>query len=103
MTCVHDWPDVTGYLPSPMLVAAWLTLGMLPTERIPLWAAHWLADGHDGPALVQLAGLHGDDPHEVRDLLPAALADCGVTTPPSDAAAGMEAFTRLAQLQVEGR
>jgi hypothetical protein len=80
-----------------------LTLGVLPTERIPLWAAHWLANGHDGAALVHLAGLHGDDPHEVRDLLPAALAECGVTTPASATAAAMEAFTRLAQLHAQGK
>jgi hypothetical protein len=101
---VHDWPDAPGGdLPSPTLVAAWLTLDMLPTERIPLWAAHWLANGHDGAALVQLAGLHGDDPHEVRDLLPAALADCGVTPPATDTAAAMEAFARLARLHAQGK
>jgi hypothetical protein len=50
-------------------VAAWLILGTVPTERVPLWAAHWIVAGHDGPALAELAGLHGDDPHEVRDLL----------------------------------
>jgi hypothetical protein len=41
-----------------------------------MWAAHWLADGYDGESLVHLAGLHGDNPFDVRDALPGALADC---------------------------
>jgi hypothetical protein len=101
---MHDWPGHTdGGIPSPTLVAAWLTLDMLPTERIPRWAAFWLADGYDGAAMVELAGLHGDDSREVRDLLPAALADCGVVMPATDVAAAMEAFTNLAQLYVDGK
>jgi hypothetical protein len=101
---VHDWPAPTdGGVPSPTLVAAWLTLGTLPVERIPRWAAFWLVDGYDGPALVELAGLHGDDPREVRDLLPAALADCNVAVPATDAAAAMEAFTHLAKLCIDGK
>ena len=79
---MSDWPaDAEAGIPSPELVAAWLELDTLPTERVPLWAAHWLAAGHDGEALAEIAGLHGDDPHDVRDLLPSALAECGVTTP----------------------
>jgi hypothetical protein len=58
-----------------------LILDTLPTERVPLWAAHWLAAGYDGEVLAALAGPHGDDPHAVRDLLVAALAECGITTP----------------------
>jgi hypothetical protein len=105
---VHDWPASPGEIPSPQLVAAWLTLGTLPAERIPLWAAYWIAAGYDGDTLAQLAGLHGDDPHEVRDLLPAALAECGVSTPadPSqdhERAAAMVAFTAIARLQASGR
>jgi hypothetical protein len=84
------------------LVAAWLTLDTLPTEYIPLFASYWIVDGHDGRALVQLAGLHGDDPHDVRDLLPEALADCGVSVTTSDVAAEMTAFTALAHLQTDG-
>jgi len=76
---------------------------MLPTEKVPRWAAFWLVGGHDGTALVDLAGLHGDDRHEVRDLLPAALADCGAVVPTADAAAATVAFTNLAQLLVDGR
>jgi hypothetical protein len=105
---MHDWPADPGEIPSPQLVAAWLTLDTLPTERIPLWAAHWIAAVYDGQALAELAGLHGDDPHEVRDLLPAALAECGVSTPadPSqehERAAAVVAFTAIARLQASGR
>lgn len=83
-------------------------LDTLPTERIPLWAAHWIAAGYDGQTLAELAGLHGDDPHEVRELLPAALAECSVSTPghPSEErqrAAAMVSFTKIARLQANGR
>jgi hypothetical protein len=39
-------PIVEPEIPSPQLVAARLTLDTLPTERIPLWAAHWIAAGY---------------------------------------------------------
>jgi hypothetical protein len=105
---MHDWPADPGEIPSPTLVGAWLTLDTLPTERIPLWAAHWIAAGYNGQALAELAGMHGDDPHEVRDLLPDALAECGVNAPaePSvehERAAAMVAFTAIARLQTSGR
>lgn len=104
MPSVHDWPTrAEGSTPSPTLVAAMLALGVLATERVPLWAAHWLADGRDGAALGELAGLHGDDPHEVRDLLPAALAECDVNVPDTDTATAMELFTHLARLYAAGR
>src|SRR5690348_6995221 len=78
MDIVHDWPGrAVDEIPSPALVAAWLALDMVPTEKIPRWAAFGLADGHDGNGLVDLAGLRGDDPHEVRDVLAAALAGFG--------------------------
>ncbi|WP_328415438.1 hypothetical protein OG470_23310 [Micromonospora sp. NBC_00389] len=100
---MHDWPGHSGSeVPAPTPVA-WLTLGMLPTEWIPRWAAFWLAGGYDGSALVELAGLHGDDPHEVRALLPAALAECGVAVSGTDVAAAMEAFTHLTQLDADGK
>ena len=75
---------------------------MLPTERVPLWAAHWLVAGYDGEHLVHLAGLHGDNPHDVRDVLPAALRDCGAEMPESDLAAATIVFTHLAQMHIEG-
>lgn len=97
------WPSSEDDLPSPRLVAAWLALDCLPTERIPLWAAHWIVNGHDGPAVVALAGLSGLDPHEVRDRLPSALIECGETVVADSAAAAMVAFTAIAKLQAEGR
>lgn len=72
-------------VPPPQLVAAWLALGSLAPERVPLWAAHWLAEGKDGAALRELAGMSGNDPYEVRDALPAALREAGVAVAdPSD-------------------
>ena len=107
---VHDWPSETETeVPSPRLVAAWLVLDTLPTERVPLWAAHWLVSGYDGQKLVELAGLHGDDPVEVRALLPHALNECGVAgaeLKPGDSsrrrAVAMTAFTAVAQLCLDG-
>jgi hypothetical protein len=80
-----------------------VALGAVPAERVPLWAAHWLSAGHDGDALRTLAGLSGRDSHDVHDLLPGALADCGVSIPDSDRAAASAAFTKLARLHADGR
>jgi hypothetical protein len=68
-----------------------------------MWAAQWLVEGLDTPALRELAGLGGRDPSEVRELLTPALDELGVT-PPSDkvAAAGL-ALDRIANLCVDGR
>jgi hypothetical protein len=61
---------------------------VVPTERVPLWAALWLAAGYDGDALRTLGGLSvKDDPRDIRDILPDALVDCGITIPDSDSAA----------------
>src|SRR5262249_46793052 len=101
---MHDWPAVaSGEIPSPWLVAAWVRLDMVPAERLPLWAAHWLAAGNDGDALRTLAGLSAtDDPRDIREALPDALAGCGVTIPDSDAAAAQVAFTKLARMHADG-
>jgi hypothetical protein len=61
--------------PSPVTAAALFVLGAIRIERVPWWAAQWLADGHDGEALRELAGLDGRDPHAVTDLIPSALAE----------------------------
>jgi hypothetical protein len=90
-------------VPSPALAAALERLGILPPERVPLWAAHWIVAGHDGERLVFLAGLHGDDPHDVHDALPGALRDCGVPWPESDVAAAIVAFTHLARMHLAGQ
>jgi len=77
---------------------------MVPAERLPLWAAHWLAAGYDGGALVSLAGLGAkDDPRDIRSILPDALADCGITIPDSDTAAAQAAFTHLARMHADGQ
>lgn len=101
---MHDRPVVaSSEIPSPTLVAAWVVLGLVPTERVPLWAAHWLAGGYDGEALRMLAGFSGIDPSEVHEALPDALADCGTSIPDSDSAAAQIAFTHLARIHAEGK
>lgn len=90
-------------VPSPNTVAARFVLGIAATERIPWWAAQWLADGHDGPALRELAGLDGRDPHAVNDLVPAAMAEMGVDVPTTTAAATGEEFRHAAELHLSGQ
>jgi hypothetical protein len=98
-----NWPYHVGDgVPSPQIVASWAQLGLLATEKVPLWAAYWLVAGYDGEHLVHLAGLHGDDPHDVRDALPAALLDCGVALPDSDLAAATVVFIHLARMHIDG-
>jgi hypothetical protein len=101
---VTEWPfEADDWVPSPELVAVWAKLGMIPPERVPLWAAHWLVAGHDGEHVVHLAGLHGDDSREVNDALPDALLDCGVTLPESEAAAATVVYTDLARMHLDGQ
>jgi hypothetical protein len=71
-------------IPVPGMVSARWVIGRLATERVPMWAAHWLVQGYDGPALRELAGLDGSDPNSVRELLPAALGEAGCEVPESD-------------------
>ena len=89
--------------PAPRTVAAWFVLGIAPSERVPWWAAQWLADGHDGPALRELAGLNGREPRTVHDLLPTALAEAGVELPTTLSHAASEAFGLLAELHLTGQ
>lgn len=74
----------------PLLLAAELVLGALDTTAVPRWAAWWIVEGIDGPAVCRLAGLPGDDPFEVRDALGEALAELGVHSP------GLAAACRIA-------
>lgn len=101
---MHDWPATsTGEVPSPRLAAAWARLEMAPAKRLPMWAAHWLVGGYDGPALRMLAGLSAtDDPRDIHDILPDALADCGITIPDTDSAAAQVVFTDLARMHLGG-
>ena len=88
--------------PAPALVAAWFALGTLPTERVPMWAAQWLAAGLDGPSLRVLAGLSGSDPHDVRDLLPDVLGEVGAPVPAVNVATATVAYDNLARLCLDG-
>jgi hypothetical protein len=102
--CVTEWPfEADNWVPSPELVAVWAKLGMIPPERVPLWAAHWLVAGYDGEHVVHLAGLHGDDSREVNDSLRDALLDCGVTLPESEAAAVAVVYADLARMHLDGK
>jgi hypothetical protein len=92
-----------GETPAPRVVAAWMVLELLPAERVPMWAAEWLVQGYDGDALAELAGLSGRDTREVRDYLPAALADVGVDAMSSEQAAFKVAYDHIATLHLEGR
>lgn len=97
------WAGVDGgQAPAPDVVAAWLVLDELPSDRVPWWAAEWLANGLGGPATAELAGLGRDDPRTVRDLLPAALRELQVPMPRSVTAAVTIAFTRVATLWRDG-
>ncbi|MBS2550377.1 hypothetical protein KGQ19_26250 [Catenulispora sp. NL8] len=89
--------------PTPNIVGAWFVLGAAASERVPWWAGQWLAEGHDGPTLRELAGLNGRDPHAVTDLLPAALAELGVSMPTTVTAAASEAFRYTAELHLSGQ
>ncbi|PPK62588.1 hypothetical protein V5P93_002022 [Actinokineospora auranticolor] len=84
-------------VPSPQEVAAWVRLELLSTETLPMTAAHWLVDGYDGEALRTLAGLGTRDLHDIREVLPAALADCGVSIPESVTEAAHLDFVRIAR------
>lgn len=90
-------------VPSPSVVAAWLVLDLLPTERVPWWAAEWLARGMDGEALRALAGLNGRDPYAVRDLLPAVFEETAAAVPSDPLAAATAAFNDVARLYRQGK
>jgi hypothetical protein len=77
--------------------------GQLRPEAVPMWAAQWLVEGLDTPALRELAGLNGRDPDEVREYLTVALEELAITTPTDKVAAAGLAFDRIASLCVSGR
>jgi hypothetical protein len=88
-------------VPSPALVAAWKVLKRLDPARVPTWAAWWIVQGHDGDVVCQLAGLSGQDPYDVHDLLPLALSEMGVLEP-SLAQAVQLAFDHEAKVCLAG-
>ncbi|MFG2128022.1 hypothetical protein ACGFNV_09500 [Streptomyces sp. NPDC048751] len=83
--------------------SAWLYVAeVLPAEELPMLAAHALVDGHDSPALRELAGLprRGDEA-EVRELYVQALHELGVSLPDEETA-GRWLLVKLAFGLVEG-
>ena len=98
---MYNSPYASGDLvPTPRLVSAWAVVGRLATERVPMWAAHWLVQGYDGPALRELAGLDGSDPIAGRELLPAAFGEAGVQGPSDADVEGVPRSERIAWLDV---
>ena len=67
--------------PIPVLRAALLyEVGEIREQDRPMLAAHWLAEGVGGDAVLELASLRGHEP-EVNELWTLALAELGVTLP----------------------
>jgi hypothetical protein len=95
--------DAVDSVLSPAVAAALVVLGTIRIERVPWWAAQWLADGHDGEALRELAGLDGQDPHAVTDLIPSALAEAGASLPSGPVAVASEAFRHIAEMYLSGQ
>lgn len=83
-------PQAQRDVPPPQPVAAWLKLDVLVDPgQVPMWAAHWVADGLDTPALLDLAGLDGRDAFEVREMTARALDEMHVVVDNLDEAAGL--------------
>ncbi|PPK62587.1 hypothetical protein V5P93_002023 [Actinokineospora auranticolor] len=85
------------FVPLPTEVAGWVGMGAVAPEVIPGAAAHWLVEGFDGQALRELAGLGVGEAGAIHDLLPAALADCGLSIPDSVVASVHVVFVGVAQ------
>jgi hypothetical protein len=86
---------------SPQLVAAEYALGNVDIKRVPWYAADWLAAGHDGSALRELAGLDRTEPQLIRELLPIALDEISVPVP-TRADAAQAWLARLARRLLDG-
>ncbi|GAA4328719.1 hypothetical protein GCM10023162_34510 [Klenkia terrae] len=71
---------------TPLLAAALFERGQIRHEDRPMLAAHWIAEGREGDAVLELASLRGHEP-EVSELWPAALAELGAAPPDGQRAA----------------
>ncbi|WP_147976638.1 hypothetical protein [Streptomyces sp. MS191] len=75
---------------------------VLTSEDLPMLAAHALVDGHDSPALRELAGLpRRSDATEVDELYIQALGELGVPLPDEETA-GRRLLVSLALGLVQG-
>ncbi|SOE03802.1 DUF4240 domain-containing protein [Blastococcus haudaquaticus] len=72
----------------PALAAVLYDRGHLRERDRPMLAAHWLAEGREGEALLELASLTGHE-REVGELWPLVLAELGVGPPPGGPRAAM--------------
>ncbi|AOS63268.1 hypothetical protein [Actinoalloteichus hymeniacidonis] len=95
-------PGLESETPPPEQVAAWWVLGLLETDRVPWWAAEWLVQGWDGPALRELAGLGAEDAREIRDLMPSVLQEVAVAPFATQVEAAEACFRYLARLCLQG-
>ncbi len=93
---VESWPE-------PAVAAAGYALDRVPLERVPWWAAQWLTQGYDGECLRELAGEHGDDVYQIKDLLPEALREMEVAVPATADEAAVIAFDYIASDFLAGR
>jgi hypothetical protein len=50
-------------------------MDLVDTRSLPLLAAYWLAAGHAGPSLVEMAALTRNDVREISDRWPLVLAE----------------------------
>ena len=89
-------------VPPPDLAAALFVLGQAPIERVPWWAAAWIADGFDSEALRELAGLGDRDVRAIRDLFPVALGQLSVPLPSTAMASAVIVFDDLARRYLSG-
>lgn len=91
-----------GYRIRSDSVAARFVLGRV-SARTPGWAVQWLADGHDGEALREVAGLNGRDTRALDDLMPAVPAEMGVDSLPGTLEAVTTVFRNISTDCLAGR
>lgn len=69
-----------GCVMDPLRAAALHERGQLDDRSLPMLAAHWLAEGRSGEALLELASLSGGE-REVTELWPLVLAELDAGPP----------------------
>lgn len=84
-------------------ISAWQYVAeVLPAEELPMLAAYALVDGHDSPALRELAGLsRRSDGTEIRELYIQALHELDVFLPDEETA-GRRLLVSLAVRLTQG-
>lgn len=70
----------------PSLCAAHYVLGRVSSDQLPRFAADWLNDGLDSPALRRLAGEESPIMSEVAPIFEKALKELGISIPKKSSA-----------------